>query len=41
VGPVSALPAHGVEISAGRLHLRPWAAEDADAVLAACQDPDI
>jgi RimJ/RimL family protein N-acetyltransferase len=30
-----------VEISAGALHLRPWRAQDADAVFAACQDPDI
>ncbi|GAC1442024.1 MAG: hypothetical protein NVS3B26_03630 [Mycobacteriales bacterium] len=28
-----------VEITAGRLHLRPWRASDADAVLAACSDP--
>ena len=28
-----------VEISAGRLHLRPWQAGDADIVLAACTDP--
>ena len=27
-----------VEINAGRLHLRPWAAYDADAVFAACSD---
>lgn len=27
------------EITAGRLHLRPWVAYDADAVLAAWQDP--
>jgi RimJ/RimL family protein N-acetyltransferase len=30
-----------VEITAGRLHLRPWTAYDVDAVLGACQDPDI
>ena len=29
------------EISAGRLHLRPWNRYDEDAVLAACQDPQI
>ena len=29
------------EISAGRLHLRPWQAGDADAVFEACQDPEI
>jgi RimJ/RimL family protein N-acetyltransferase len=28
-----------VEISAGRLHLRPWTPYDEDAVLAACSDP--
>ena len=28
-----------VEITAGRLRLRPWAAQDADAVLLACSDP--
>ena len=28
-----------VELTAGRLHLRPWQPSDADAVLAACQDP--
>ena len=30
-----------VEITAGRLHLRPFAAADADAIYAACQEPDI
>ena len=30
-----------VEITAGRLHLRPWQPADAPAVHAACQDPDI
>ena len=30
-----------VEISAGTLHLRPWRPDDAPAVFAACQDPDI
>ncbi len=30
-----------VEITAGRLHLRPWQATDAPAVYAACQDPAI
>jgi RimJ/RimL family protein N-acetyltransferase len=30
-----------VEISAGRLHLRPWQESDEDAVYAACQDPEI
>jgi RimJ/RimL family protein N-acetyltransferase len=30
-----------VEITAGALHLRPWRATDADAVLAICQDPAI
>ncbi|MCW2501628.1 MAG: family N-acetyltransferase [Frankiales bacterium] len=30
-----------VEISAGRLHLRPWSPYDEDAVLAACQDAEI
>lgn len=30
-----------VEITAGRLHLRPWLPYDADAVFAACQDADI
>lgn len=29
------------EITAGRLHLRPWQALDEDAVFAACQDPEI
>jgi RimJ/RimL family protein N-acetyltransferase len=29
------------EIVAGRLHLRPWSGYDEDAVLAACQDPEI
>jgi RimJ/RimL family protein N-acetyltransferase len=29
------------EITAGRLHLRPWQASDEDAVYTACQDPDI
>ncbi|MCW2666977.1 MAG: family N-acetyltransferase [Frankiales bacterium] len=29
------------EITAGRLHLRPWQPEDAEAVLAACTDPDV
>lgn len=28
-----------VEITAGRLHLRPWEPGDAEAVFAACQDP--
>ena len=28
-----------VEITAGRLHLRPWRASDADVVVAACSDP--
>jgi RimJ/RimL family protein N-acetyltransferase len=31
----------GVEITAGRLHLRPWQPQDAPAVYAACQDPQI
>jgi RimJ/RimL family protein N-acetyltransferase len=30
-----------VEITAGSLHLRPFAAADEDAVLAICQDPEI
>ncbi|ONH32298.1 GNAT family N-acetyltransferase [Pseudofrankia asymbiotica] len=30
-----------VEITAGALHLRPWRPDDADAVFAACQDPEI
>lgn len=30
-----------VEITAGRLHLRPWQPSDAPAVFDACQDPDI
>jgi RimJ/RimL family protein N-acetyltransferase len=30
-----------VEISAGRLHLRPWQESDEDAVYQACQDPEI
>jgi len=30
-----------VEISAGRLHLRPWSPDDADELLAACQDAEI
>ena len=30
-----------VEIAAGRLHLRPFAASDAEAVFRACQDPGI
>ena len=30
-----------VEITAGRLHLRPWQPDDAPAVLAACVDPEI
>lgn len=30
-----------VEISAGRLHLRPWTAYDESAVLEACSDPEI
>lgn len=30
-----------VEIVAGRLHLRPWQPDDADAVYEACQDPQI
>ncbi|MCW2544369.1 MAG: family N-acetyltransferase [Frankiales bacterium] len=30
-----------VEISAGRLHLRPWQESDEDAVYEACQDPEI
>jgi RimJ/RimL family protein N-acetyltransferase len=29
------------EITAGRLHLRPYTAADVDGVLAACQDPEI
>lgn len=29
------------EITAGRLHLRPWQPSDEDAAFAACQDPDI
>ena len=29
------------EITAGRLHLRPWTRYDEDSVLAACQDPQI
>ena len=29
------------EISAGRLHLRPWALPDVPALFAACQDPEI
>lgn len=32
-------PIKPTEIPAGRLHLRPWQGSDADAVLAACQDP--
>ena len=31
----------GVEITAGRLHLRPWQPGDAPEVYAACQDPEI
>jgi RimJ/RimL family protein N-acetyltransferase len=31
----------GVEITAGRLHLRPWRPEDAPAVHVTCQDPEI
>jgi RimJ/RimL family protein N-acetyltransferase len=34
-------PLTPTEITAGRLHLRPWQAGDAPAVLAACQDPEI
>ncbi len=30
-----------VEITAGRLHLRPWQAADEDAVFEICQDPEI
>ena len=30
-----------VEISAGRLHLRPWLPGDAEQVYAACQDPEV
>ena len=30
-----------VEITAGRLHVRPWQPEDAPAVLAACSDPEV
>lgn len=30
-----------VEITAGRLHLRPWRPDDAEAVHAACQDPAV
>jgi RimJ/RimL family protein N-acetyltransferase len=30
-----------VEITAGRLHLRPWEPRDAGAVLAACRDPEL
>ncbi len=30
-----------VEITAGRIHLRPWTPADIDDVHAACQDPDI
>ncbi|OHV37668.1 MULTISPECIES: GNAT family N-acetyltransferase [Pseudofrankia] len=30
-----------VEITAGALHLRPWRPDDADAVFAVCQDPEI
>lgn len=30
-----------VEISAGRLHLRPWQPYDAEVVLAACSDPEV
>jgi RimJ/RimL family protein N-acetyltransferase len=30
-----------VEITAGPIHLRPWRPTDADAVLDACQDPEI
>ena len=29
-----------VELTAGRLHLRPWQPSDADAVLTACTDPE-
>ncbi|HWH28658.1 MAG TPA: GNAT family protein [Mycobacteriales bacterium] len=29
------------EITAGRLHLRPWRAADADAVHAVCSDPEV
>lgn len=31
----------GVSLTAGRLHLRPWEPADADAVRAACQDPEV
>jgi RimJ/RimL family protein N-acetyltransferase len=34
-------PLEPTEITAGRLHLRPWQPADADAVLAACQDPEL
>ncbi|MDQ1646749.1 MAG: hypothetical protein QOJ50_2933 [Cryptosporangiaceae bacterium] len=34
-------PMEPTEITAGRLHLRPFTAADADAVLAACQDPEL
>ena len=34
-------PLQSTEITAGRLHLRPWQPADADAVLAICQDPAV
>jgi RimJ/RimL family protein N-acetyltransferase len=34
-------PLERTEITAGRLHLRPWEPRDADAVLAACQDGEL
>lgn len=34
-------PIEPTEITAGRLHLRPWQPSDADAVLAACQDAEL
>jgi RimJ/RimL family protein N-acetyltransferase len=37
----SPVPLTPTEITAGRLHLRPWQPADADAVLAACQDPEL
>jgi RimJ/RimL family protein N-acetyltransferase len=34
-------PLEPTEITAGRLHLRPWRPYDVDAVYGACQDPEI
>jgi RimJ/RimL family protein N-acetyltransferase len=34
-------PLETAEITAGRLHLRPWRPHDIDAVALACQDPEI